>query len=235
MRLVRQRLTYANVMATVALVLALGGSAVAAGHYVITAKTQISPKVLKQLRGAKGTKGARGPIGPSGPTGQTGATGATGANGPTGPMGPKGLQGDPGPLLTSVPFNASIKGVYGIQQTVPANSTSVGAFISFPLALRQQPTAVVFSPTGSAVTHCPGTVTAPSADPGYLCVYRAASSGVGQTFIDDPTTATRGASSVLGFEVEDIVASGAAQVVTDTGSWTYSAPIEAIPLGAARP
>jgi hypothetical protein len=230
MRFVRQRLTYANVLATVALFLVLGGSAVAAGHYVITAKKQISPKVLKALRGAKGAKGARGPMGSSGPTGQTGATGATGANGPIGPMGPMGPKGDPGPLLTTVPYNATIKGVYGIQTTVPANTTTVGAFVSFPLALPERPLLVVLSANGSAVTHCPGTATAPTADPGYLCVYRASGAGIGATtHIDDPTTGTRESTSVYGFEVEDTVASAASQALTDTGSWAYSAPQAAFP------
>jgi hypothetical protein len=227
MRPVRQRLTYANVLATVALFLALGGSAVAAGHYAITSKKQISPKVLKALRGAKGAKGAtgaRGSIGSSGPTGQTGATGATGANGPTGPMGPMGPKGDPGPLLATVPAYATIKGVYGIQQTVPASSGTVGAFVSFPLALPAPPSAVVLSPNGSAVTHCPGTATAPTADPGYLCVYRARSAGIGtSTFIDDPSTGARGATSAYGFELEDSVASAASQTVTDSGTWAYQA------------
>jgi hypothetical protein len=225
MRPLRQRLTYANVLATAALFLALGGSAVAASHYVITSKKQISPKVLKQLRGARGATGARGSIGPSGPTGQTGATGATGAGGPIGPMGPMGPKGDPGPLLTTVPANATIKGVYGIQTTVAANTATVGTFVSFPLALPARPIAVVLSATGSAVTHCPGTATAPTADPGYLCVYRATATGIGaSTTIDDPTTAAHGSASIFGFELEDGVASAASQVLTDTGSWAYSAP-----------
>jgi hypothetical protein len=65
-------MTYANIAATLALLFSMSGGALAATHYPINSKTQISPKVLKQLKGN---------IGPRGATGGTGATGATGAPG----------------------------------------------------------------------------------------------------------------------------------------------------------
>jgi hypothetical protein len=79
----RPRLTYANVAATLALVFAMGGSAVAATHYLITSTKQISPKVLKELKVA----------GKPGPAGSTGATGATGAPGTQGSPGTSGVNG----------------------------------------------------------------------------------------------------------------------------------------------
>jgi hypothetical protein len=75
-------------VAIVALCVSLGGGAFAAGHYLITSKRQISPKVLKAL---KGKRGATGPIGPTGPAGQGGQPGAAGA------PGDKGDKGDIGP------------------------------------------------------------------------------------------------------------------------------------------
>jgi hypothetical protein len=45
----RIRFTYANVVATLALVLAMSGGALAASHYLITSTRQISPRVLKKL------------------------------------------------------------------------------------------------------------------------------------------------------------------------------------------
>jgi hypothetical protein len=80
-------MTYANVAATLALVFAMGGSAVAASHYLITSKKQISPKVLKELKGANG---------PSGAAGAAGTAGAQGASGPQGPGGAQGLTGEKG-------------------------------------------------------------------------------------------------------------------------------------------
>lgn len=75
---IRSRLTYANVAATLALVFAMSGGAMAASHYIITSKSQIKPSVLKSLKGKQGKAGARGPAG---------AGGATGAAGPAGPAG----------------------------------------------------------------------------------------------------------------------------------------------------
>lgn len=85
----RRRLTYANVMATLALFFAMGGGALAASHYLITSTAQISPKVLKQLKGKSGKNGAPGAQGPQG------AQGASGPQGKEGPAG-KGERGEPG-------------------------------------------------------------------------------------------------------------------------------------------
>jgi hypothetical protein len=83
-------------MATIAVFLSLGGSALAAKHYLITSTSQISPKVLKKLNGATGPKGATGPIGPAGATGVPGATGAAGATGATGMSGYEVVAGNIG-------------------------------------------------------------------------------------------------------------------------------------------
>jgi hypothetical protein len=45
----RKHLTYANVAATLALVFAMSGGALAAKHYLVTKTSQISPKVLKSF------------------------------------------------------------------------------------------------------------------------------------------------------------------------------------------
>ncbi|HWF31498.1 MAG TPA: hypothetical protein VG188_02960 [Solirubrobacteraceae bacterium] len=45
----RKHLTYANVTATLALVFAMSGGALAAKHYLVTKTTQISPTVLKSF------------------------------------------------------------------------------------------------------------------------------------------------------------------------------------------
>jgi hypothetical protein len=83
----RRRLSYANVTATLALVFAMSGGALAANHYLINSTKQINPKVLKKLTGKAG---------------KTGATGATGATGSTGPQGKEGPAGTPAniPALT---------------------------------------------------------------------------------------------------------------------------------------
>jgi hypothetical protein len=77
-----------SVIAVVALFFALGGSAIAAKHYLITSTKQIKPSVLKTLKGKRGPAGPRGAVGA---TGATGAPGAPGAKGETGPPGPVNL------------------------------------------------------------------------------------------------------------------------------------------------
>ena len=81
---VRRHLSYANVVATMALVFAMSGGALAASHYLINSTKEINPKVLKKLRGhngAKGAKGANGLLGKEGPQGKEGAQGKQGAAG----------------------------------------------------------------------------------------------------------------------------------------------------------
>jgi len=73
-----RRLNYANVTATLALLFAMSGGALAANHYLINSTKQINPKVLRALKGK---------IGPTGPAG------LRGLQGPTGPAGPKGKTG----------------------------------------------------------------------------------------------------------------------------------------------
>jgi hypothetical protein len=92
----RSRLTYANVVATLALVFAMTGGAVAAGHYLITSTKQISPKVLASLKGAKGTSGPAGAVGPAGPGGPAGTAAAKGERGEKGEAGPAGERGEAG-------------------------------------------------------------------------------------------------------------------------------------------
>lgn len=85
----------ATIIACTALFFALGGTAIAAKHYLITSTTQIKPSVLAKLKGHAGKQG------PAGATGATGAQGASGGQGPAGPAGPQGLEG-PGGVLVSV-------------------------------------------------------------------------------------------------------------------------------------
>lgn len=123
--MIGRRLSYANVVATLALVFAMSGGALAAGHYIVSSTSQISPKVIKALKGkpgqtgSAGAAGAQGPGGPQGPAGpagsqgakgepgtagekgETGATGATGGKGATGAQGPAGEPWTAGGVLPS--------------------------------------------------------------------------------------------------------------------------------------
>ena len=103
MNSLRRHLSYSNVVATLALVFAMSGGALAATHYLINSTKQINPKVLRKL---KGNTGAAGQVGARGPAGSPGATGPQGLAGPRGNEGPQGQQG---PLGPSEVFEADLK------------------------------------------------------------------------------------------------------------------------------
>ncbi|HWY17238.1 MAG TPA: hypothetical protein VNY27_00860 [Solirubrobacteraceae bacterium] len=98
---IRRRLTYTNILVTFALVFAMSGGAYAAGKYLITSTKQISPKVLKSLKGANGKAGAAGLAGPAGAQGTQGAPGPQGAAGAKGENGVNGAPGTNGVSVTS--------------------------------------------------------------------------------------------------------------------------------------
>jgi Collagen triple helix repeat (20 copies) len=110
----RSRLTYANIMATIAVFVALGGSSYAAititGQSVkdssLTGKDVKNRSLLARdfkagqlptgAAGPVGPAGGPGPAGPAGPKGDRGQQGPAGAIGPAGPAGPAGPQGPSG-------------------------------------------------------------------------------------------------------------------------------------------
>ncbi len=95
----RGRVTFANVGVVVALVFAMSGGAYAAGKFLITSTKQISPKVLKSL---KGNTGPVGPVGPAGAAGPAGPAGPAGTAGAAGGKGEKGEAGSNGVSVASV-------------------------------------------------------------------------------------------------------------------------------------
>ena len=66
----RKRRSYANVTATLALVFAMSGGAMAANSYLINSTKHINPKVLKKLTGKPGKNDIAGANGVTGPAEQ---------------------------------------------------------------------------------------------------------------------------------------------------------------------
>jgi hypothetical protein len=95
----------AMVVACIAVVLAMTGSAFAARALITGAdvkngsltRADLSKRTLKSLKGKRGRPGRDGFVGARGPQGDTGPEGARGPAGPAGPQGPRGSVGDTGP------------------------------------------------------------------------------------------------------------------------------------------
>jgi hypothetical protein len=206
-RRIRVELTYANVAATLALFLAVsGGAAYAASHYLITSTKQIKPSVLKSLKGKTGPAGANGAPGPQGPQGATGTKGepgtpgAPGGKGETGPAGTPGKEGAPGkegkegsPWTAggTLPSGKTETGTWAVHLTEVKGSNEAVDTISFPIpvniaeAERGQGVFITEAEAGSGREGCTGTVEAPTAPAGKLCVYTQSEKFKGLTGIPD--------------------------------------------------
>jgi hypothetical protein len=134
MSFLRRHLTYANVAASLALFLALGGAAYAATQLP---KNSVGTKQLRNgavtaSKIAKGTRsrlqGGRGPAGPQGPQGKQGKAGAKGATGAKGAQGVKGDTGSQGPAGTGPAFE-----VFATNKSIPgqvvAQTLAPGAYV----------------------------------------------------------------------------------------------------------
>jgi hypothetical protein len=95
MRLVRPKLTYANVVSTLALVLVVGGGSAYAGFELGKESVDTKQLAKEAVTPAKLSKSAKSSL--EGPAGKDGARGATGPQGPQGVKGDPGQRGEPGP------------------------------------------------------------------------------------------------------------------------------------------
>jgi hypothetical protein len=218
MKKLRRHLSYANVIATFALLFAMSGGALAANHYLLNSTKQISPSVMKKLKGRTGK------------TGKTGATGATGVTGPTGPQGAKGTSGTNGTngvngkdgfsALSTLPSGASESGDFGI------DTANTGSFLvtaaSFPIPLAAAipvGNTVYVESTTAGVPHCSGPG---HADAGFLCVYKEFSTGVtNPARIKDFEHGDIEGAGTFGFSLEWAATSSP---TAGFGTWTVTAP-----------
>jgi hypothetical protein len=215
----RRHLSYANVAATLALVFAMSGGALAANHYLINSANQISPKVLKKLKGGTGKTGASGA---AGATGATGAQGPGGKEGTPGKEGLKGEKGEPGPLVNTLPSGKTIRGDYYIDNEAAKAGEFASDSLSFVFPLSAAPTAHVILKGETPPAECPGTAADPQAQPGNLCVYEGDDTNRASVDVRDETTGVDGKTNPYGVGVwEKSTAIGES---ISGGTWAVTAP-----------
>jgi hypothetical protein len=112
------------VVAGVALVAAISGTAVAARHYVVSKSSQVKPGALSARNlSASARRTLKGQRGPRGFAGANGLPGATGAQGPAGPAGPSAVS-----KITRTEAVATVAAgdVDGVTANCPAGQGIVG-------------------------------------------------------------------------------------------------------------
>ena len=140
--------------------------------------------------------------------GATGATGSTGATGPAGPM------------LTVLPSGKTETGIYDAEGTATVVGDLASASISFPVPLATAPTPTII--TSGPTVACPGSVTAPAAAAGQLCIYEGSEENVGEIAAYNPINGHGGGASSYGSGI--VVDSAGAGNFYGDGTWAVTAP-----------
>jgi hypothetical protein len=195
-----------NIVAWLALFVALGGTSMAARHYIITSTKQIKPSVLKKLHGA---------------VGKTGAKGAAGAPGASGGPGTQGKEGPAGPsALSTLPSGQSESGEYGASEATKSDAMFEAVTLPIPLAAGIPQERTEWTSSGSA-SHCSGPG---HASPGYLCLYSAQHEEIELPVGVESYEGTKPAQGTgrIGFELE-WETSGTSEAA-DYGTYTVTAP-----------
>jgi hypothetical protein len=208
MKIILKHLSYANIVATLALLLAMSSGALAADHYLINSTKQINPKVLKALKGKTGKTGATGPPGANGSSGTPGAKGETGANGFS--------------ALSTLPSGSSESGDFGIYTGNSAGFLDTAVSFPIPLATPIPSAKTIWvEGTESGVPHCGGPG---KAEAGFLCVYKQYSTGVADpASVKNYEHSDQVGTGTFGFQLEWTVPTPG--VATGAfGTWTVTAP-----------
>ena len=196
---VRPKLTYANVMATIAVFLALGGGAYAAisgipdsggVFHACVNKSTGAVRVVKPGLACKSRKTRHGRVVFAGEFATAwNQRGPMGAKGDQGAPGKDGVGGPPGPYSDTLPSGQTLKGALYLTTTISS--------YDFAFSLPSAPVVHVRAFNASPTQECPGSASDPQAAPGHLCVYQSNNSAAGACVFatDDPlsscTSATR--------------------------------------------
>jgi hypothetical protein len=206
------RLTYANVIATLALFIALGGASYAA---IKLPKNSVGANQLKKgaVTPAKLNQASRSTL--------TGPRGATGPQGPTGPTGPTGAN-----LTGTTPLASGATETGSFGAAAGESGGTVGRFMALSISFTQPLAApldakhvIYLKATERSAPHCPGVG---QAEPGFLCGYGGLEERANLAFnFENPETGSGGASrfGALAFAQTNTKEQGSIG-----GSWALTAP-----------
>jgi hypothetical protein len=156
--------------------------------------------------------------------GLKGERGEKGDRGDTGDTGDKGEPGDPGPFPTAnLPSGATLRGAFQLAGTdTPAVAGTAATAIAFVFPLAQAPEPNLVLEGGLPVAACPGSVNAPEAMPGHLCVYTGSVSNASSFTFVDPESGVGPGSSRFGVT---LFATGSFDSnYSVSGTWAVTAP-----------
>lgn len=218
---IRSCLTYANVMATVAVFIALGGSSYAALRITSrnVPKDALTGADIKNLTGkdvrnnSLDNRDVKNLLARDFKAGQLPA-------GPQGAKGDKGATGDPGPLVETLPSGRTLRGSFNTGHDASAASQRAEGAISYPFPLASSPEAHVIQPGGTPPAQCPGTVANPQAVPGHLCVFVSGKNGSGSV----ASYGTVDGSSNYRYGAGIYLFSQSAELAEAWGTWAVTAP-----------
>ena len=211
----KRRPSPALIVAIVALVVACAGTAIAAN--LITSSEIKNGTIKKQDLSAKLKKSLKGKRGPQGPPGEQG------------PPGPSGLSGG------TIPSGTTVTGGWGGRYIAALAGTQTNSYLltySFPLPapVRLTDSQVQFgagtaSPVGDADPACSGSVAAPTAPAGMVCIYSQDSARDNSTLTGFKLSAAQANTDAdaHGFTVRMINVNTPGTMRAE-GTWAYTAP-----------
>jgi hypothetical protein len=152
------------------------------------------------------------------------ALGLRGEKGDKGEKGDTGAPGAAGPFPTgNLPSGATLRGVFQVAGTdTPAVAGHAASAISFVFPLAEAPEPHFVLEGGPPVEACPGSVSAPEATPGHVCVYTGHQQNASNLTILDPVTGSGLGSSRFGVSISAVGSADSNYFLS--GTWAVTAP-----------
>lgn len=179
------------IVACVALIAALGGTALAAKGALTGKQKKEVEKIAKKFAGKPGANGAPGAQGPAGPAGKDGTNGTNGTNGTDGAPGARGPEGSPWTAGGVLPTGKTETGSWAVNAPPEQAVSAISFSIQLTGSLGASQVHYVNENGEEAVENggtielvpqpeCPGTPAEPEAEAGNLCVYQAFVNGTNE-------------------------------------------------------